>query len=113
MVLSQSGSSVSLVYMQVWNGAGLSSIHYSLGHTHDSTPPSVGIVYDTLPDMSHDMSHDQDHTSSLSEISARWSEWSDPHTPIVEYSWAIGTCSSCNDVQDFLSVGVATGEPLS
>ena len=99
-----------ILCMQVWNGAGLSGIYSSLGHTHDSTPPYPGIVYDTLPYMSHDLSGDEDYTPSLSAISASWAGWSDPHTLIVEYYWAIGTCASCNDVQDFLSVGVATGE---
>ena len=88
------------------NGAGLSGIYYSLGHTHDSTPPTPGIVYDTL---SRDMSGDRDHTPSLSEISVRWLEWSDPHSPMVEYFWASGTSVGGRDVQDFLSVGVATG----
>ena len=96
--------------MQVWNGAGLTAIYPSLGHTHDSTPPFPGIVYDTLPYTLVNLSHDQDHTSSLSAISASWSKWSDPDSLIVRYLWAIGTCPYCNDVQDFLSVGVATGE---
>ena len=96
--------------VQVWNGAGLTAIYSSLGHTHDSTPPFPGIVYDTLPYMSHNLSHDQDHTSSLSAISAHWSKWSDAHSHIVDYHWAIGTCDHCHDVQDFLSVGVASGE---
>ena len=99
--------SFGLCSMQVWNGAGLSAIYSSLGHTHDSTPPLAGTVYDVLS--SGDVSHDRDHTPSLSEVWGRWSEWSDPHTPIVEYFWAIGTAQSANDVQDFLSVGVATG----
>ena len=55
------------------------------------------------------MSRDQDHTTFLSELSARWSEWSDPHTPIVEYYWSIVTMETGHIVQDFLSVGVATG----
>ena len=93
--------------LQAWNGAGLSAIYSSLGHTHDSTPPSPGIVHDTL---SHDSSSDADHTPSLFEISASWAGFSDPHSHIVQYHWAIGTCDSCYDVQDFLSVGVATGE---
>lgn len=100
-----------MCFVQVWNGAGLNAIYSSLGHTHDSTPPQPGIVYDTLPYVSHDLSGDADHTSSLSELSASWTAWSDPHTPIVEYYWAMGTCQFCNDLQDFLSVGVATGEP--
>ena len=99
---------ISLCSVQVWNGAGLSATFSSLGHTHDSTPPHPGTVYDVLPS-SGNVSHDEDHTHSLSEIWGKWSEWSDPHTPIVEYFWAIGTTESANDVQDFLSVGVASG----
>ena len=84
----------------------MSSIYTSLGHLHDSTPPIPGIVYDTL---SHDWSHDQDHTPHLSELSTRWSEWSDPHTPIIEYYWSIVTMETEHIIQDCLSVGVATG----
>ena len=101
-------STLSPLSLQVWNGAGLSAMYFSLGHTHDSTPPVAGTVYDTLT--SGDVSRDQDHTPSLSEVWGRWSEWSDPHSQVVEYFWAIGSGGSANDVQDFLSVGVATGK---
>ena len=92
--------------LQVWNGAGLSTVYSSLGHTHDSTPPDPGTVYDGPPEWSRDA----DYTASLSELSAHWTGFSDPHSHLVDYHWAIGRCGTCNDVQDFLSVGVATGQ---
>ena len=95
-----------LLLLQVWNGAGISTIISSLGHTHDSTPPHPGIVYDGSLQWPPQDSH---HTTSLSEISAHWAGFSDPHTPIVGYYWAIGSCGFCDDVQDFIYLGIATG----
>ena len=56
---------------------------------------------------------DLDYTASLTTLSAHWRGFSDPHTGISEYFWAIGSCTSCSNVQEFTSVGVATGTSAS
>lgn len=51
---------------------------------------------------------DLDYTTNSTSISAHWSDFFDPHSGIVEYLWAVGTCPGCSDVQMFVSVGLGT-----
>ncbi len=52
---------------------------------------------------------DVDYLCVVDEVGAYWSGFSDPHTGIVDYSWAVGRCPSCVDTQPFTSVGLETG----
>ena len=93
------------------NSVGLTSISSSLGYILDSSPPQGGIVYDG-PQPSQG-NFDLDYTSELTTLSAHWEgTFSDPHTGIVEYFWAIGSCPGCTELQAWNSVGIATGKAL-
>ena len=94
--------------MQVTNGAGLRSISSSPAYLLDHTPPTRGIVYDG-PRVTAEVS-DLDYTTDLSMLSSHWTQFIDPHSTVVEYLVAIGTEPEGTDVQDTISVGMATGE---
>lgn len=95
--------------LAVQNGAGLTAVSSSLGYTLDVSPPEGGTVYDGPQTQGSGEVFDLDYTASLTTLSAHWRGFSDPHTGISEYFWAIGSCTSCSNVQEFTSVGVATG----
>lgn len=75
----------------------------SLGYILDYSPPDIGVVFDGPP------TTDVDYWTD-GVLAAHWSGFSDPHTDVVEYWWAIGTCATCTDLQPFVSVGLNTGE---
>ena len=56
---------------------------------------------------------DLDYTTISGELSSHWEGFSDPHTGVTEYLWAIGSCAGCSNVQTFTSAGTATGNSLS
>ena len=91
-------------WLQVRNGAGLLTVRSSSGYTLDSTAPDVGVVLDGAAGMG-----DTDYWSDDAVLEAHWLGFSEPHTAIVEYWWAIGTCATCSDVQPFVSVGLHQG----
>ena len=80
----------------------------SLAYTIDSSPPSPGLVYDGLP--LGGRINDLDYKSDLSMLSSHWAGFTDPHTTVLEYFVAIGTESGGEDVQEKISVGMATCE---
>lgn len=99
------------MYLQVENGAGLSSLVVSPAYILDSSPPVRGVIYDGPQPNQGDVDvFDLDYTTSLTTLYAHWQGFSDPHSAVVEYFWAIGTCSLCSDVQTFTSIGSATGK---
>ena len=48
------------------------------------------------------------YTTSLTSLSAHWSTFRDPHSPVLECWVAVGTCEGCSDTRAFRSVGLAT-----
>lgn len=73
----------------------------------DSSPPVVGEVYDGPP------SGDVDYWTDAHSLTAHWRGFEDPHSSIVEYWWAIGTCDpSCQDIQAFVGTGLKQGQLL-
>ena len=95
---------------QTQNGAGLAFLSSSLGYTLDSSPPEGGVVYDGPQPEGVGEIEDRDYVSSLTMLSAHWRGFSDPHTGVLEYLWAIGTCAGCSNVQQFRNVGVANSK---
>lgn len=99
-------------FLQVMNGAGLTSVSSSLGYILESSPPQAqgGMVYDG-PQPPQGGNFDLDYTSDSTSLSAHWGgAFSDPHTGISEYYWRIGSCLGCGDIQGWASVGIATGK---
>ena len=91
--------------MQVRNAAGLVTTTSSLGYLLDSSPPDVGRVFDGPPSSDGDV----DYWTDSAMLQAHWAGFSDPHSDVVEYLWAIGSCPSCVDVQPFVTVGLKQG----
>lgn len=93
------------------NSAGLTSTSSSLGYVLDSSPPQGGMVYDGP--QPQEGNFDLDYTSDSTSLSAHWGgTFTDPHTGIVEYYWAIGSCPGCTELQDWNSIGIATGKVI-
>ena len=80
----------------------------SPGYTLDSTPPEVGVVFDgpPLPVAGTDV----DYWTGVGMLEAHWAGFTEPHSQVVEYWWAVGTCAQCADVQPFTSTGLRQGE---
>lgn len=91
-------------YDQVTNGAGLVSVVSSPGYVLDSSPPEVGVVFDGPPH------GDLSYWSDVGVVKAHWRGFNEPHSRIVEYWWAIGSCPTCTDIQPLISVGLEQGE---
>ena len=104
--------STSVSFLQALNGAGLTSVATSIGYRLDTTPPNPGTVYDGPQPDSGDIL-DQDYTTTTTTLSAHWRGFSDPHTGVVEYYWAIGTCRGCSDIQTYQTIGVAVGKGIN
>ena len=69
----------------------------------DTSPPEVGLVLDGR------YGDDVDYLTNRSSYTAHWEGFTDPHSDIMEYAWAVGSCSGCTDIQTFISVGLMTG----
>ena len=91
---------------QVTNGAGLTTISSSAAYTLDHTPPTPGHVYDGSYITA--VVSDLDYSTDLSNLNSHWTSFTDPHTDVVEYFIAMGTTPGGTDVQDTISVGVAS-----
>lgn len=101
---------MSLFLIQATNKAGLSSVSTSQGYIVDLSPPSPGYVFDGPEVNGVDApGPDQDYGSSLSDLSAHWGGYYDSGTGIVEYQWAIGSCTGCTDVIHWNCAGLGTG----
>ncbi|MBI2931486.1 MAG: hypothetical protein HYY16_07525, partial [Planctomycetes bacterium] len=82
------------VTVRATNSAALSAIATSNGVTVDSSPPIPGTVNDGPgPDI--------DWQNTPWQLGTNWSGFSDPHTGIASYEWAIGTSPGATDIQPF------------
>jgi hypothetical protein len=89
------------VTVRATNGAGLTATATSDGVLVDGSAPVAGTVSDGS-------GSDIDFQASTSTIQANWSGFSDPHSGIASYQWAIGTTPGGVQIQGFTSVGLAT-----
>jgi Bacterial Ig-like domain/Calx-beta domain len=84
----------------------VSSPASSDGVSIDSTPPTPGIVNDSL-------GADIDTQLSATTITCNWSGFSDNSGNIASYQWAIGTSPGASDVRPFIAVGNVTSATAS
>ena len=75
----------------------------SIGYVVDTSPPTAGVVLDGTD------KDDNDYLTDRTSYTAQWVGFADPHSEIIEYEWAIGSCYGCTDIQTFVSVGLMTG----
>ncbi|XP_070573756.1 uncharacterized protein [Ptychodera flava] len=90
------------VMVKAYNGAGLSTAAVSWGVLVDASPPHGGFVYD-----GDSMNKDKDYQTHLDYLTAHWYGFYDPHSPVIGYSWKIGSCSECDDVLSEEDVGLS------
>lgn len=76
----------------------------SIGYIVDTSPPEVGVVLD-----GSSYKEDSDFLVDRTSYSAHWKGFVDPHSDIMGYEWAIGSCHGCTDIQTFIPVGLKTG----
>ena len=107
------------------NRAGLSSESKSKSFIIDSTPPEQGIVYDglgsdTQQNCSANMTFgetsqcstrnfadtDIDYTFNTTEVSARWIDFRDNESDIVEYFWCVGSQPMKDNIRACESTGL-------
>ncbi|KAI0220739.1 hypothetical protein LSAT2_027792 [Lamellibrachia satsuma] len=67
----------------------------SAGAASDLSPPVAGYVYDVISGIP---GVDIDYSTNLNELSASWSAFADPESPVVTYTLSVGKCPTCEDV---------------
>uniref|UniRef100_A0A1I8JEP6 EGF-like domain-containing protein n=1 Tax=Macrostomum lignano TaxID=282301 RepID=A0A1I8JEP6_9PLAT len=92
------------VLLRAENFAGLISSDHSKPVLVDRSPPVAGSVIDIDPTVSN--STDCNFRFNMDGISAKWTDFHDPHSHVRDYSVAIGSCPGCQDVMPYLHVGV-------
>lgn len=75
----------------------------SIGYIVDTSPPTAGVVLDGAN------MEDIDYCIDRTSYTAHWLGFADPHSDVIQYEWAIGSCYGCTDIQSFVSVGLMTG----
>ena len=83
------------------NNVGLYSEAISNPFTFDGVVPTTGTVYDGLSELT-----DLEKQSSVSEISANWSPFSDANSRIAKYEMCVGTEQEKCDVNGFVNLGI-------
>lgn len=100
--------------MQATNQAGVTTMSTANGYIVDVSPPTTGYVFDgPKANGVLQSSKDLDYGPLLTQLSAHWGGYHDIGTGIVDYQWAIGSCSGCSDIIYWHSTGLATGMILN
>ena len=89
------------VIVRAFNKVGLFSEATSNQFILDGAKPSAGTVYDGLQQRK-----DRDFQSSITQISANWSPFTDRNGEIAEYEMCVGTEAGACDINDFVSFGI-------
>ncbi|XP_078660674.1 uncharacterized protein LOC144905141 [Branchiostoma floridae x Branchiostoma belcheri] len=87
------------------SGSGRFAVSSSDGVYVDATPPVFESLYHV--DLSWSEDEPSDFQGSNSTIAVSWEAY-DIESQVVEYLWAIGTAPFSTDIQDYVSVGLAT-----
>ena len=97
-----------VLLVRAHNNVGLYSESISNPFTFDGVIPTTGTVYDGLSEFT-----DLEKQSSLSEISANWSPFSDENSRIAEYDMCVGTGQYKCDVNGFVNLGITLKGTIS
>ncbi|XP_068740821.1 uncharacterized protein [Montipora capricornis] len=90
-----------VLHVRAHNNVGLYSETISNPFTFDGVVPTAGTVYDGLSELT-----DLEKQSSVSEVSANWSPFSDANSRIAEYEMCVGTEQEKCDVNGFVNLGI-------
>ncbi|KAI8485722.1 hypothetical protein Bbelb_365560, partial [Branchiostoma belcheri] len=94
------------VSVKAYNMVGLVAMATSSAVTVETTPPTMGNVYDGRR---KDVASDVDYQPDVTSVHAHWDGFHDPHTAIISYSWSVGTCPKCSNILQPQNVGILTG----
>ena len=79
------------IIIRAYNGAKLFKDAYSVLVIPDATPPSPGDVFDgPTPKV------DIDYQADLKSVTGSWTTFSEPHTAVKQYFYAVGSCMTGN-----------------
>ncbi|KAI8507103.1 hypothetical protein Bbelb_155420, partial [Branchiostoma belcheri] len=93
------------VSVKAYNMVGLVAMATSSAVAVETTPPTMGNVYDGRR---KDVASDVDYQPGVTSIHAHWGGFHDPHTSIISYSWSVGTCPKCSNILQPQNVGIVT-----
>ncbi|XP_078664145.1 uncharacterized protein LOC144907216 [Branchiostoma floridae x Branchiostoma belcheri] len=93
------------VSVKAYNMAGLVAMATSSAVTVETTPPTMGNVYDGRRE---GVTNDVDYQPDVTSLHAHWDGFHDPHTAISSYSWSVGTCPKCSNILQPQNVGILT-----
>ncbi|XP_078621329.1 uncharacterized protein LOC144887805 [Branchiostoma floridae x Branchiostoma japonicum] len=110
MMITQDNSTISVpalyyITIKAVSGSGRFALSSSDGVYIDVTPPVFESLYHV--DLAWSEDEQSDFQGTNSTIAIRWEAY-DIESQVVEYFWAIGTSPFSVDIQDFVSVGLAT-----
>ncbi|XP_046345841.2 uncharacterized protein LOC124126446 [Haliotis rufescens] len=83
--------------IKAFNGVGLSTVAISRAMLVDTTPPTLGLVFDGTRPLAAPVRMDRDYVTRIGDMGAHWEGFCDPHSSIAHYRIKVGTCSSCED----------------
>ncbi|XP_062606252.1 uncharacterized protein LOC134268062, partial [Saccostrea cucullata] len=92
------------ISVKAFNKAVLMSLATSWAITVDLSPPIQGQVLEISPSGSNAV--DIDYQTDMSRLTVVWTGFDDPHSSIKDFSVAVGTCPSCDDVIGYQNVGL-------
>ncbi|XP_066300263.1 uncharacterized protein [Branchiostoma lanceolatum] len=93
------------VSVKAYNSAGLVAMATSSAVVVETSPPTIGNVYDGGRD---NVANDIDYQPDVTSVHAHWDGFHDPHTAIISYSWSVGTCPKCSNILRPQNVGTLT-----
>ena len=100
-------------FFQGFNKAGLSSLATSWAFQVDTTPPTVGHVYDGDVTQLNNSIKDIDYQTETKDVHACWEGFHDSHSTIKNYYVSVGTCRQCEDILSEQAVGITNGREFS
>ncbi|XP_067680773.1 uncharacterized protein [Haliotis asinina] len=108
--LSQTMKDGHSVYVTVkaYNRVSLTAFITSRALEMDTTPPTVGQVFDGRSSASSEEVKDEDYIIKTEDMGAHWEEFSDPHSTVSHFLVKVGTCSGCEDTVAEFDAGART-----
>ncbi|XP_046571088.1 LOW QUALITY PROTEIN: uncharacterized protein LOC124279320 [Haliotis rubra] len=108
--LSQTMKDGHSVYVTVkaYNKVSLTAFITSHALEVDTTPPSVGHVFDGRSSASSAEMKDEDYITRMEDMGAHWEGFSDPHSAVSHFLVKVGTCAGCEDTVTEFDAGAST-----
>ena len=99
--------------LQAFNKAGLSTVATSWAFQVDTTPPTIGHVYDGDKTVLTGTVKDMDYQTDSKVLYAYWEGFHESQSTIRDYYVSVGTCPQCEDILLEQAIGITYGMPTS